>query len=173
MKKLWMVMSMIVVLALATTGFAAAAPRENNYPNNLLETALAVNGATGAFDTLVAAVTCPAFGSTFTDLLAARGQRTVFAPTDDAFGALGLNEGNICSALPSDTLANILAYHVANGRRDAMSIADSTQIRMLNGQFAAVTVDMGNAYVDGAQVIIPDVMASNGIIHAVNAVLLP
>ena len=73
-------------------------------------------------------------------------------------------------------LADVLTYHVAKGSRDAGSVLDSTQIRMLNGD--RVSVDAGDvALVDGlgreANIIVTDVFSGNGVIHAIDSVLLP
>ena len=93
-----------------------AAPVQARRPGpNLVETAMAVNASgpyAGSFDTLIAAVVDAGLVSA----LSGNRQLTVFAPTDDAFAALGLNAANIGS-VPDDTLRNILLYHVAGTRR--------------------------------------------------------
>lgn len=148
---------------------AAASP-------SLVEVALAVNAPgspfAGSFDVLLCLVTkYPGIVSTLSE----KGQYTVFAPTDTAFSGIGLTEAN-CEAFQAANPAaveDILLYHVAKGRRDAADVISSSQIRMLNGDFAAVTSTNGAYYIDGAQIIVTDVPASNGIIHAVGGVLLP
>ena len=122
------------------------------------------------FDTLVAAVLAadPAVLRT----LSAKGQRTVFAPTDDAFAALGLNPSNVGS-LPKDTLTSILLYHVAPGARDATDVVSSSRIRTLNGGFLRVSLSGGAAFVNDARIVATDIRASNGIIHVIDGVLLP
>lgn len=135
----------------------------------VVDVALAVNGETGEFSTLIAAVVAV----DLVDALSARGQRTVFAPTDAAFAELGLNAGNIAGALDRETLTEILLYHVAPGRRAAQSVVNARQIRMLNGGFNDIWVDETGAYIGGAQIVQTDVEAINGIIHVIDAVLLP
>ena len=135
----------------------------------IVDVALSVNEETGEFSTLIAAVVATGL----VDDLSARGQRTVFAPTDAAFEALGLNADNIGDALDEDALRNILLYHVANGRRDAADVTSSDRIRMLNGGFNEITVNDMGAFIGDAQIIQTDVEASNGIIHVIDAVLLP
>jgi uncharacterized surface protein with fasciclin (FAS1) repeats len=122
------------------------------------------------FETLVAAVLAadPAVVKT----LSAKGQRTVFAPTDDAFAAIGLNPDNV-GDLDQATLTSILLYHVAPGARDAEDVVSSSRIRTLNGAFLRVSLSGGNAYVNDAQIVATDIYASNGIIHVIDAVLLP
>lgn len=156
-------------LALGIIAGPALAKQPAKSPT-IVDVAIAVNSDgpfAGSFDTLIAAVLAadPAVVTT----LSSNGQYTVFAPTDAAFGDLGLDADNIGS-LPQDALTNILLYHVAKGERYAADVVSSSQIRMLNGDFAMVD----GATIDGANIIVTDVDApTNGIIHVVDAVLLP
>lgn len=107
------------------------------------------------------------------DVLSQRGQYTVLAPTDAAFAkVLGAVAG--CSA---DQLRDIVLYHVANGSRDSGDVVGSSKIRMLNGDFApvSVTTDPLRVTVGGAELNLGglDIRASNGIIHVTNDVLVP
>jgi uncharacterized surface protein with fasciclin (FAS1) repeats len=135
----------------------------------IVDVALAANAATGEFSTLIAAV----LAAGLADELSATGQRTVFAPTDAAFAKLGLNAGNVATALPLEQLVAILGYHVAPGRRTAADVVTSEQIRMSTGQFADVEVTAAGAFIDGARIVQTDIPATNGIIHVVDTVLLP
>lgn len=99
-------------------------------------------------------------------------QRTVFAPTDDAFvKTLGVaNEAAAIDAvngLPLADLANILLYHMTDGRRNRRSVLAAPSYRMLNGE------TLTRAKVTAAGIETPDISASNGIIHVIGAVLLP
>ncbi len=172
MKKLWLVLSMVMVLALATTGFAFAAPAQDEPTLNLVELALAANEATGDFDTLIAAVTCPYFGNGFIQILTAARPRTVFAPTDAAFARLELNPENICT-LPKETLKYLLFYHITNGRVDSGQVVASEQLMMLNKLYAPVVVGDGSVRIAGAEIVAVDLMATNGIIHVIDGVMLP
>ena len=149
----------------------ASATRPAAPSPTIVEKAIEVNASgpyAGSFDVLLCLATeYPDIVST----LSQRGQYTVFAPTDGAFGELGLTADN-CKAYQDANAAavkNILLYHVAVGRRDAAQVIASTEIRMLNGQFAAVA----GATIDGQNIIVTDVAATNGIIHAVDGVLVP
>ena len=143
---------------------------------NLVEVALAVNGPgspyEGQFDTLITAVL--AADPVVVNTLSGKGQFTVFAPIDDAFAALGLTPDNVGS-LDQETLTQILLYHVVRGRRDAGDVTTSDRIRSLQGTFffpnssATITDALGR----DANIIVTDVPASNGIIHAIDAVILP
>lgn len=100
------------------------------------------------------------------------GQYTVFAPTDAAFqallDALGATPAEL---LNRPDLANILLYHVTNGRRYAASVVRAPRIQMLNGD--PVTVD-GTSLDDGqATITATDIEAANGVVHVIDGVLLP
>ena len=168
-------------LALLTGALAVgviAAPVAAKQPDpgmNIVKTAIAVNSSgpyAGAFDTLIELVVKLDLAGP----LSQRGQLTVFAPTDAAFAAtfkaLGVaTVDEAIAALGKPALTDIVLYHVAKGNRDATSVLVSSQIRMLNGDFAKVNAAAGT--IDGAPIIVTNVPASNGIIHAVGAVLLP
>jgi uncharacterized surface protein with fasciclin (FAS1) repeats len=156
----------------ATAPAASAAPPVA--PGNIVEVALAVNASgpyAGAFDTLITAVLAadPAVAKRLTT----RGQSTVFAPTDDAFADLGLTPENV-GDLPQAALTEILLYHVLPGRRDSNEVLASSRLRTVQGGFlkqasAELTDNLGRT----ANIIVVDVPASNGIIHAIDAVVLP
>jgi uncharacterized surface protein with fasciclin (FAS1) repeats len=138
--------------------------------NNIVDTAIAANKATGEFSTLIAAVLAadPAVVRT----LSAQRQLTVFAPTDSAFAKLGLDASNIGS-LPKATLTQILLYHVAPGARDSGDVVGSSRIRTLQRGFLKVSLHDGGAYVNDARIVAVDIHATNGIIHVIDSVLLP
>lgn len=131
--------------------------------------ALDVNAKTGEFSTLIAALK-------YLDLVGTLNNRnaslTVFAPTDAAFAALGLNAKNITS-LPKSTLRNIVLYHVAPGRQNAARVLGRTSLVMLNGERATVMLKNGVPMIDNAKIATVNIQASNGIIHIIDAVILP
>lgn len=143
----------------------ATAPAQASRGPTIVGAALAVNAETGEFSTLIAAVSRAGLVGT----LDGRRQFTVFAPTDAAFAKLGLNAGNI-DTVPLDALKNILLYHVAPGERFAADVLAADKVRMLNQQFAPVGP---GATIAGANIIATDIDVSNGVIHVVDAVLLP
>jgi transforming growth factor-beta-induced protein len=122
--------------------------------------------ADGRFTTLVAAVQAAGLE----DALRAEGPLTVFAPTDDAFAALP--EGTV-EALLADVpaLTDILLYHVADGKYMASDVVALDMVPTLQGQY--LDVSEGSVMLDDAQIIITDIEASNGVIHVIDAVLLP
>ena len=175
-RSVWLlaVLALLVALLMMSVVPGAASAKKAAKAPSLVDTAIAVNSSgpyAGAFDTLIAAVLAadPAVLQT----LSSRAQYTVFAPTDGAFAKLGLTAANI-GTVPQADLTNILLYHVAYGRRYAADVIASDQIRMLNGGFV---YQSGGVLTDAQErmstIIVTDVMASNGIIHAIDTVLLP
>ncbi len=131
---------------------------------NIVDTAVAA----GQFGTLVAAVGA----AELVDALSADGPLTVLAPTDDAFAALpaGLVD---CLLLPEnkETLTSILTYHVIEGAVMSTDLVDGP-VPTLQGE--DVTVDLSDGVkFNEATVVLADVEASNGVIHAIDGVLLP
>ena len=120
------------------------------------------------FETLVAALQA----ADLVDTLQGEGPFTVFAPTDDAFD--NLPPGTV-EALLQDipALTDVLLYHVVSGKVMAADVVTLTSATTLLGQDVTITVDQGNVYINDAQVIITDIEASNGVIHVIDAVLIP
>jgi uncharacterized surface protein with fasciclin (FAS1) repeats len=165
---------MVVLAVVLAIGLTSANLSAGPKGDTIVDVAIAVNNEgpfAGAFDTLIAAVLAadPAVFET----LSGNGQHTVFAPTDDAFAALGLDETNV-DTLPQEALTQILLYHVAKGRRYAADVIDSERIRTLQGDFL---FQDGGVLTDNldrdANIIVTEVEAANGIIHAIDAVVLP
>jgi len=161
---------------IAFAGLPAAQAAEEKV--SLVQKAIEVNSEgpyAGAFDTLIAAVLAadPAVVSTLSD----NSQQTVFAPTDDAFAALGLTSDNIGEALDQETLTKVLLYHVAPGRRYAEDVVSADRMRtLLKGKKGFFRVD-GTVLTDNvggtSNIVVTDVEADNGVIHAIDNVLLP
>jgi uncharacterized surface protein with fasciclin (FAS1) repeats len=170
MKKL--IVALLAVAALAAPAASAATGKRPAAADpSIVQTAIAVNSSgpyAGQFDTLICLV---ANNPTVLSLLSQKGQYTVFAPTDAAFAQIGITDSNCAAVAP--TVTNVLAYHVAHGRRDAADVVSSTQIRMLNGQSTSISAAGGSYYVNDARILVTDVFASNGVIHAIDRVLLP
>ncbi len=148
----------------------ASARRAASEPS-IVDIALSVNAETGEFSTLIAALTAARLVRT----LDSRGQYTVFAPTDAAFAAIGLDPDSV-AMLPKPALKNILLYHVAPGRRDSGSVLGAKRIIMLNGDFTFPSVTGDGAFINEAELLAPDLIdieATNGIIHVIDEVILP
>ncbi len=126
--------------------------------------------ADGRFTTLAAALGA----ADLVETLKGEGPFTVFAPTDDAFAALP--EGTVETLLLPENkqkLTDILLYHVVAGKVMAADVVTLTEAETVLGQAVAVKVDMGKVYINDAEVIITDIVTSNGVIHVIDAVLLP
>jgi uncharacterized surface protein with fasciclin (FAS1) repeats len=129
---------------------------------------IAIGATPGEFNTLVAAVVA----ADLVETLNGNRQFTVFAPTDDAFAALGLDADNIGS-LDKATLTNILLYHVAPGSRPSQSVVTARQLRMMNKDFVKVNGAELMANSSTANIVATDIKARNGVVHVIDAVLLP
>jgi len=135
-----------------------------------------VAAGAGSFNTLVAAVKAAGL----VEALKGDGPLTVFAPTDEAFAALpdGTLEG-LLQPENKEQLKAILLYHVVSGKVMSVDIKDTVNAETLEG--STVEIVSNNAWskarrkitVNGANVVTPDVAASNGVIHVIDAVLLP
>ncbi|WP_420433556.1 fasciclin domain-containing protein [Hyphobacterium sp.] len=125
----------------------------------------------GSFATLVAALQAAGLVET----LRGEGPFTVFAPTDDAFAALG--EDTINSLLQPenrDQLVAILTYHVVAGEYFAADLAgQELSVESVQGDTIDINATHGSVMIDGATVVSADVDASNGVIHVINEVIMP
>jgi uncharacterized surface protein with fasciclin (FAS1) repeats len=126
--------------------------------------------AAGQFQTLAAALQAAGL----VDVLKGNTQFTVFAPTDEAFAALPA--GTVESLLEpanKDQLVAILTYHVVPGRYPAGRVVQLDSATTVNGEAVDITVNGGSVMVDDANVVVADVMATNGVIHVIDKVLIP
>lgn len=130
---------------------------------------VAVAVGAGSFKTLVAAVTAAGLVET----LQGKGPFTVFAPTDEAFAKLpaGTVEG-LLKPENKQKLAAILTYHVVSGKVMAAEVKTG-EVKTVNGKDLSVKVADGKVTVNGANVVKTDIAASNGVIHVIDAVVLP
>ena len=152
----------IGLFTLAISMFAAAG--HHGMKKDIVDTAVAA----GDFSTLVTAVKAAGLVET----LKGEGPFTVFAPTDAAFAKVPTETLN---ALLADkaALANVLTYHVVAGKVMAADVVKLTSAVTVQGQAVSIEVKDGKVYVDGAQVVATDIKASNGVIHVIDAVILP
>lgn len=144
---------------------AASDDAATDEPGTIVDVAV----ANGSFGTLVAAVTA----ADLAGALSADGPLTVFAPTDDAFAALP--EGLVdCLLLEEnvDALTAILTYHVVDGQVMSTDLTDGP-VPTLQGEDVTVDLTDGVVLNDSVNVAIADVEASNGVIHAIDGVLVP
>ena len=131
-----------------------------------------VQVASGSKDhtTLVTAVKA----AELVDVLSNTGPFTVFAPTNEAFDKLPAGTVDaLLSPEKKEDLANILQYHVSLGVYKADSFTDGQVIGQVNGNDITITKKDGKIIINGVATIIASIPASNGIIHVIDAVLLP
>tara|TARA_B110000902_G_scaffold28007_1_gene30385 strand:- start:63 stop:551 length:489 start_codon:yes stop_codon:yes gene_type:complete len=150
------------LFTLALSMFAAAG--HHGMKKDIVDTAVAA----GDFNTLVTAVKAAGLVET----LKGEGPFTVFAPTDAAFAKVPTDTLN---ALLADkaALANVLTYHVVAGKVMAADVVKLSSAETVQGQAVSIEVKDGKVYVDGAQVVTTDIKASNGVVHVIDAVILP
>lgn len=135
-------------------------------PNDIVDIA----ATAGSFETLVAAVKAAGLVET----LKGDGPFTVFAPTDEAFEKLPA--GTLESLLEPenrDQLRAILTYHVVPGKLMAAELAKRDSARTVQGGEVRFSTKYGKAMVDEAEIVKADIVASNGVIHVIDSVILP
>jgi uncharacterized surface protein with fasciclin (FAS1) repeats len=166
MRHIRTILALAAVTAVAVTAMIGGATADTTRASNknIVETAVAA----GKFKTLTSLLKRAGLAKT----LRGKGPYTVFAPTDAAF-----------AKVPDATLAglarnraklrSVLLLHVAEGRLTAAKVTKRRSVKTLNGQRLAIRVRGGKVFVGGARVVTANVTASNGVIHAINKVLLP
>jgi uncharacterized surface protein with fasciclin (FAS1) repeats len=164
---------MIRILPLFAAGILAAGLAAQNPVDASAKPAKDIVGTAvgaGSFQTLVAAVKAAGLVET----LQGKGPFTVFAPTDEAFAKLGKDTiADLLKPENKDKLANVLKYHVVAGVVKAADVVKLKEAKTLQGSAATVKVADGKVMIDGANVVATDVAASNGVIHVIDAVILP
>jgi uncharacterized surface protein with fasciclin (FAS1) repeats len=155
--------SFALILSVLASAMPAAA---GSAKKDIVETAVAA----GSFNTLATALQAAGLAET----LKGKGPFTVFAPTDEAFGKLPA--GTVDSLLKpenKDKLKAILLYHVVSGDVTAAQVVKLSSAKTVNGQDVQIMVNGGTVMVNDARVVKADVVASNGVIHVIDTVLLP
>lgn len=127
-----------------------------------------VAAAAGRFETLLKALEAAGLAGT----LRSEGPFTVFAPTDEAFGRLP--EGTLGALLADmEELRSVLTYHVVPGRLTSDRVIEMESVETVNGASLRIGASDGTVHVDDARVVQADVEATNGVIHVIDAVVLP
>lgn len=154
-----------LALTAATVLSAAAPALADNHAMDVVDTAVNADG----FETLVAAVEAAGLVET----LKGEGPFTVFAPTDEAFAALP--EGTVEDLLlpeNKDQLTAILTYHVVPGKVMSGDLSDGMTAATVEGSEVTIMTE-GGVMVNDANVVQPDIEASNGVIHVIDKVIMP
>jgi len=155
-----------LLLALLLAFAPAALAQSYGHDKTLVDVA----SETEALSTLVAAVQA----ADLAGALSGDGPFTVFAPTNDAFAALP--DGTVDALLMAsnrDQLTSVLTYHVVAGEVRAADLSDGQVVETLNGESLTIRITDGTVTVNGVEVVMADVEASNGVAHVISGVLLP
>jgi len=150
-------MTAVALMAASAAGAAEA---------DIVDTAVSA----GQFTTLAAALDAAGLVET----LKGSGPFTVFAPTDAAFAKLpaGTVE-NLLKPENRDKLRAILTYHVVSGKVTAAQVSSMTAGKTVQGSSVKIAATGGKVKIDNANVVKADVLASNGVIHVIDTVLMP
>lgn len=152
---------LLVALLLALPSLAA-----DKGSKDIVDTAVAA----GQFTTLAKALQAAGL----VDTLKGHGPFTVFAPTDEAFAKLPAGTlDDLLKPENKEKLKAILLYHVVSGKVTAAKVMKMKSVKTLEGKDLKISVENGKVMVNNATVVKPDVMASNGVIHVIDTVLLP
>ena len=163
-KRLFKVITVVMALALFATVAASAFAAPLYQDQDIVDIAV----SDGRFTTLVTALQ----EAELVDTLKGEGPFTVFAPTDDAFAAL---PDGALEALLADkaALTDVLLYHVVPGKVMAADVVTLSSADTVLGQPVSIMVNGNTVMVNDAQVIITDIEGTNGVIHVIDAVLIP
>ncbi|MBZ5574911.1 MAG: fasciclin domain-containing protein [Acidobacteriia bacterium] len=156
----------VIAVLLLSSILAVAALADNGGAKDIVDTAVAA----ASFKTLVTALEAADLVGT----LKGAGPFTFFAPTDEAFAKLPA--GTLADLLKpenKDKLRAILTYHVVAGKVTAAKVVKLSSATTGNGQDVRISTSGGTVKVNDAQVIKTDIVASNGVIHVIDTVLLP
>ena len=155
-----------IATATALTLGIVAAQAGKAPEKDIVDTAVAA----GSFNTLATALKAAGL----VDTLKGKGPFTVFAPTDAAFAKLPA--GTVEDLLKPENkakLVSILTYHVVSGAVSSAQVAKMTSARTVEGQSVKISTKGGGVMIDNANVVKADVLASNGVIHVIDSVILP
>ncbi|MHC4398913.1 MAG: fasciclin domain-containing protein [Planctomycetota bacterium] len=158
----------IVALGVAPLAYShcGSCGHGHKHSKDIVDTAV---GA-GSFKTLATALTT----AELVETLKGKGPFTVFAPTDEAFGKLP--KGTVEELLKPENRAKltaILTYHVVPGNVMAADVVKLKKAKTVQGSEVKIRLDEGKVYIDKSQVTKTDIKCKNGVIHVIDAVLLP
>jgi uncharacterized surface protein with fasciclin (FAS1) repeats len=119
--------------------------------------------------TLAAAVSA----ADLVETLQSAGPFTVFAPTDNAFADIQSDVDELLMPENKSKLAEILTYHVVSGEVMAADLEDGQELTTVQGGTLKISIEDGKVMVGDATVTTADIIASNGVIHVIDSVLMP
>ena len=170
MKNLALILSLLLIAPSVTVAQKCASKTSLEEKKDIVDTAVGAK----KFGTLVTAVKA----ADLVETLKGKGPFTVFAPLDSAFAKIPKEK--IAELLKSEnkkTLQGILTYHVVSGKvmaKDAVAAAKKhAEVKTVQGSKVKLSLKDGAVYVDGAKVVKTDIVCSNGVIHVIDAVIMP
>ena len=167
LRKMYTQVALAAVVGVATTATVVTAKTHHNrasHKMDIVDTAV----KSGQFKTLVTAVKSAGLVKT----LKGKGPFTVFAPTDAAFAKLP--KGTVQALLKDKAaLTNILAYHVVAGNQKSGKVVKQKYVMGLNKKPLYIQMDNGKPRIGNAYIVKTDIKAKNGVIHVIDAVLMP
>ncbi|WP_300382072.1 fasciclin domain-containing protein [Clostridium sp.] len=166
-----MILSLFNVLGVNCYAYSEAASLSKNEPENKSQDIVDIVNSDARFKTLGTALK----SAGLVDTLKGKGPFTVFAPTDEAFSKLPKDTvENLLKPENKDELVKLLTYHVAPGKLTAADVVklNGKDLRMTNGSEAKIEVKNNEVFIDGAKIIVTDIMAKNGIIHVIDTVMI-
>ncbi|MCW8983855.1 MAG: fasciclin domain-containing protein [Thermoanaerobaculales bacterium] len=172
MRKSLLVVAVIALFAVspafAHCGKCGTGEAHNHVAEASTSDIVGVASSAGSFNTLLAA----AKAAGLVDTLQSEGPFTVFAPTDEAFAKLPAGTVENLLANP-DQLKQILLYHVVPGKVTASDVVSLSSATTAQGSDIAIAVKGDTVMINNARVTQADVMASNGVIHVIDTVIVP
>jgi len=180
MKRMFLLAACLLALAIGvaacgddddetTTSGAATTEQTTGSGAEAGENVVQVAQGTPDLSTLVEALTAAELAKT----LEGPGPFTVFAPTNEAFEALGDTLSTLLEPANQEELAEVLTYHVVPGELTASELSDGQMLETIQGDSLEVKIEGEEVTVNGAAVVTPDVEASNGVVHVIDEVLTP
>lgn len=160
----WLISTMLLVgIVLAGSGTMDASETDASQ-KDIVDTAVAAGG----FETLVSAVQAAGL----VDTLKGEGPFTVFAPTDEAFAKIP--EDQLSALLANETqLTAVLTYHVVSGKVMSTDLTDNMTVETVQGSNLTISLVNASVMVNDANVVQANIECTNGVIHAIDTVLLP
>ena len=158
----------VFVAVVAVALFVPLAPQNRLHAvtQDIVDTAVSA----GSFNTLAKALQAAGL----VDTLKGKGPFTVFAPTDEAFAKLPAGVlDDLLKPENKQKLTQILTYHVVPGKVTAADVTQLKSAKTVNGGSLRISAAGGSVMVDNAKVVKADVMASNGVVHVIDSVILP
>lgn len=159
---------LVIMLSLVLVSSSIYASGDNKNTASTQKDIVTTAVDAGSFKTLAAALQA----ANLVETLKGEGPYTVFAPTDEAFAKLP--EGTVEALLKDkDALTEILLYHVVSGKVTSGEVVKLTSAKTVEGEDVMIKVSEGSVYINESKVTSADVMASNGVIHVIDTVLIP